>query len=847
MTGNIDRRTVLILVTLSCCMVASFILRLLPLFQMDPASYGILRDPDVWYNYRQIEVMVSHFPHYTWFDPMTAYPSGKYIDWGPMFPFLASVLCLITGASQRVDLIFISSLTPILISLVMIPVVFCIARILSGWKAGIIAAIFITVISGQYFYRSSFGVADHHIAEVLFTSLFCLFILYAIKDRGTFRIDFRHPDTLVPVALPSFLAGISMAAGLLVVPTVMLFVFILGIYSVLQFLWDSIRERSSEYLLLANSIIALCSLAGLAVAGVHSPLYSLATYSMAPVHVFIALIVGSFLLYLYSVISRKKPLLFVGLVVLTAILAYGGAVALGSEMLPSGLSTVQSFFGSTYEALPIEELESWSLAEAWAAFNIGILLAIAGFVFLAASMVRKKYESHLFVLIWGAIVFFATIQHSRFEYFSAVIVAIFSAYALGAILTEEKTPSVGGREKPVSGVRKGKPGNKSGRDSALRKMNASFLRGKGIYIVSGCIIVFCVMSLIGDYSIATVSTRENRIPSQWIETLEWVEQSTPDPGVPYLGPYSPDSWHYPPESYGILSSWDYGHWITFLGKRIPVTNPFQDNLHSAYAFLFTESEDTASSIAESLGARYVIVDWKMADTKFQSTIPLYNRTLTDHYYFEKYLIPEQNATSGPLPITLINQPYYRTMISRLYNSDGSLSVPGNVIYTEYSPPSVPSAVPVISALEQMDYEKARDRILRFNAADIQGREASLHGIQLNSPVEKVSALRHYRMVYEASGQDQGAESPDYSHSVKVFEYVKGARLKGEGIIEVSVETNLGRVFVYRQESENGFFTLPYPTNTGSYPVHTLGPYRIVGSGRTIEVSERDVVEGNSIG
>jgi oligosaccharyl transferase (archaeosortase A-associated) len=845
MTVKIGRRTVLILVILSCCMIASFILRLLPIFQMDLASYGILRDPDVWYNFRQIEVMVNHFPQYNWFDPMTAYPFGKNVDWGPAFPFMASVLCLIMGASQRMELIFISSFVPILISLCMIPVVFGITRILSGWKAGIIAAIFITVISGQYFYSSFFGVVDHHIAEIFFTSLFCLFFLWAIKDRETSRIDIRHPHSLIPVAIPSLLAGISMAVGLMVSPTTLLFIFILGVYTILQFLWDCIRERSSEDLVLVNSIIGLCSLAGLALVGVRSPGYSLTTYSMAPVHVFVLFLGGTFLLYLFSLISRKKPLQYLGLVVLTAIIGFGGAVALGSEMVHSVISTVNLFLGiSTNEVFSIIELEPWSLAAAWSDFNIGIILSLAGFIVLAIAVLRRKCAVHLFVLIWGIIVFIATIQYSRFEYLYAVIVAILSACALGAILVEKPHPAIGKKGEPGSDVGKGKSG--SNKDSVLGKMDVSFLQGYGMYIVSVCIIVFCGLSLISDYSIATEWTRENLIPSPWIDTLEWVDQSTPDPGVPYLGPYSADGWKYPPGAYGILSSWDYGHYITFLGKRIPVTNPFQDNIYAAYAFFYTESEDAASSIADSLGARYVIVDWKMVDTKFQSTISLYNRTLTDHYYLEKYLIPDPNGTSEPIQVTLINQPYYRTMMSRLYNLDGSLSRPGNVIYIEYSPSSAAQPVAMISTLEQMNPDAAHERMLQFNGANPEGREAAIHGIQLTSPVEEVSALRHYRLVFEASGQDQG-EAPDFSQSVKMFEHVNGARLRGEGIIEVRVETNLGRVFVYRQESENGYFILPYSTNGGVYPVHTLGPYRITGSNRTIEVSEQDVLEGNTVG
>ncbi|MDD1778333.1 MAG: oligosaccharyl transferase, archaeosortase A system-associated, partial [Candidatus Helarchaeota archaeon] len=643
---------------------------------------------------------------------------------------------------------------------------------------------------------------------------------------------------LVPVVVPSILAGISIAVGLLVIPTAMIFIFILGIYSILQFIWNNFQEKSSEYLLVANSIIALCSLAALALAGIHSPVYSFTTYSIALVHAFIVLLGGTVLFYFYSRISRKKPLLFVGLVVFTIVLALGIVIAFNGGIPHSVFSPVKSFFVSTYKAFSIEELEPWSLAEAWADFNIGIILSIVGFIVLAITTVRKKSEIYLFVLVWGIIVIFATIRYSRFEYFSAVIVTIYSAFALGIVLGDEKAPPVIMTGKSGSGAAKKK------KDSIWGKKSASFLLENGKYVVLGCVIVFCGLSLISDYSIVTVWTRDNQIPSQWIDTLKLIEEDTPDPGVSYLGPYSPKGWQYPPDSYGILSSWDYGHWITFLGKRIPVTNPFQDNIRASYTFFFTESEETANRIADSLGIRYVIVDWKMADTKFQPTIPLYNKSLKDHYYFESYLIPELSGTSWPTTITLVNQPYYFTMISRLYNSDGSLATPGKVIYVEYSPSSATQAIPVISKLEQMDYDTALERLLLFNA--INGNIATIHGFQLNSPTEEVGALRHYRLVSESTGQDQGM-APNFTNSVKMFEYVKGARLKGEGIIEVRVETNLGRVFVYRQKSENDYFILPYATSSGSYPVHTIGPYRILDSGRLIEVSEQDVIEGKIIG
>ena len=80
-------------------------------------------------------------------------------------------------------------------------------------------------------------------------------------------------------------------------------------------------------------------------------------------------------------------------------------------------------------------------------------------------------------------------------------------------------------------------------------------------------------------------------------------------------------------------------------------------------------------------------------------------------------------------------------------------------------------------------------------------------------------------------------------NVKIFEYVKGAVIPGEGAIEATVVTNTGREFVYRQESENGRFTVPYSTLDNPYDVMTAGNYRIVGGGEEITVTEEAVIRG----
>ena len=83
--------------------------------------------------------------------------------------------------------------------------------------------------------------------------------------------------------------------------------------------------------------------------------------------------------------------------------------------------------------------------------------------------------------------------------------------------------------------------------------------------------------------------------------------------------------------------------------------------------------------------------------------------------------------------------------------------------------------------------------------------------------------------------------------VKIFEYVKGARIPGEGIIEIPLRTNTGRTFVYTQESQNGTFIVPYSTSENPYDVQATCPYHIDGTNQYINVTEDDVLNGATVG
>ena len=853
MIPPLSKQRWIIVLLLLACFAVSLVLRVLPWFQMDFPALAVHGDPDIWYNFRQIEVMVSDFPVYNWFDPMTAYPVGKEIDWGPLFPIVGSLVCILGGAASLVEIMAVSAWVPVLAGIAMIPVVFFLGRLIAGWKTGIIAAVFAAFVSGEYFYRTMAGLVDHHCLEILFSSLFCLFYIWALRQASEHESDIRNLASLKYILLPSVLAGVSIALGMAVMPTLILFGLIVVIYSTLQYSWNAFRGKRTDHLLFLNGAVSLGAIAGLAAVGIHSPVYSISTYSAAPVHAFLLLFCWTLLLQIFSMATRGKPSYFIGLLCISIVASISIVAVVNPSLLSSWTGSFSAFFGPSFSAAPIEEMKPWSLSQMWASYNIGSILGVIGFGLFAYIFWKKECPLHLFSLVWGIVLLIATIQHSRYEYYFTVILVLAAAFALGMAFSLDKPGKEQKAAKKPVRDQKGKKERKREKTTESRPEGSILpaLEGTGTSLVLACMVIFCGFSVLADYSIAVPLTKDNLIPHQWSGVLEWMDESTPDPGVPYFGSYGQgDQWSYPNASYGVLSWWDYGHWITVVSQRIPVTNPFQDNLKPSAAYFFADSEEHANTIADEYGVKYVITDWKMVESKFPAMVAFYDssldeRSLPENYYYQIFRYASSNQKENQSLVRLHQSPFYQTMVSRLHNFDGSMTRPETVLYVEYEIPENVRTTPRILVHEILDPGTARGKIAMFNSSPHEGRRAALFNTGLDTPVETVPALRHYRLMYEEAGIGNET-NPAYAQSVKAFEYVKGARLKGEGEIEVTVQTNLGRAFVYRQQSENGFFILPYSTKGSSYPVHTIGPYRIISTGRTFEVSEQEVLEGRVI-
>jgi len=837
-------------------------IRLTPLSTQGSADLlDLSGSDDPLYNFRQAEQILHNYPAYAWFDAMSLYPNGETIYWGPLFPTLIATLCLLAGATTRMEIIYVALLTPPLLGALMVPLLYLVGRRIGGWKTGLLAAAFIAIIPGQFLQRSLFGYADHHIAEVLFSTLFSLGYLTILAYTKSRPVDFTRLETLKVPALLSALTGGAYLLGLITMPTMILFALIVAAFTVIQYIWDFFRGRSSDYLLLANVIIFGIAILGLLLFGIKHTGLDLSRYTVGHLYAYAMIILATgALAAMARYLKGRSPVAF--------LLAVAGSTVAGVLLLALFLPAVFqiliaslfAFFGQQEVTQTVQEARGWDPALAWATFQYGLILMAAGIVAIIYRNHREEHPDQVYVLVWSLIMIFSTVQHIRYEYYLAVNIALLSAMALGTVwewggsgahrfftglVVHREAPPKDTPGKEVKGSRRGKKGQKSKPSGA----EPGHTLKVALVVLAGAVAVLFVVTSLQTDALYMGGLRMN---GDWREALEWMGNHTPPTGVDYYAINERASFSYPPGSYGVMSWWDYGHQITFIAERIPNANPFQRGvagLYGAAAFFMTESEDHTSAIVDKLGTRYVITDIEMDTAKFWAMSTWYNRTVGDSPYRKVFLVPAEEDPGKYQAAELFTQHYYETTVSRLHNFDGSLTDPTQVYYLEYSEPQQAGVnYPVLTNARLMNATEAAAAAAAFNARAPAGSRAVALSEAIFRPVQQVPALRHYRLVHESPSNvftSTGAGTPDIKY-VKIFEYVKGARIRGEGIIEVPVVTNTGRTYTYRQESRNGDFVVPYPTTGGPYEVRATGKYRITGTGKEFSVTEEAVIQGLAV-
>ena len=855
-----NRRTQLIIGLVALFSIFALWLRLLPMLNMGNTDVLMMvASDDPLYNLRQVEQILANFPTYAWFDPMSLFPTGMPVPWGPLFPTIIAVFCLVTGATTRPEIISTGLLIPPLMGSMIVAIMYFIGKTCGDWKTGLLASGFTAIVSGQFFYRSFYGYMDHHIAEVLFSSIFCLLYMYVIFSEKDTKIDLKNISSYKKTLLLSGLTGIAYLLGLFVMPTMIIFALIVGIFTIIQFVIDVVRGKTSEYLLVINTVIFAIAIIGLLAYGLKDPGVNLIFYSVGHVYAYLALIGGTGFLYGVARFVKEKDWYYYPAVLIGSGIAFSLILFIVTPPLYNMfINSFFAFFGQGAVSNTVQEARGWAPDLAWMTFNYGIILMAGGALVMLYNNLKDEHPHQMYALVWSLVMLFSTWQHIRYEYYLAVNVALLSAVCVSFTFergwkdihrlatrmssdTADPEFNKGGKEESQRSKKQKKTHKKGSETSQPNYITIAF-----VILSVGLGILFANTSASLSYSNAAGETI--RMNPDWRESLDWMGNNTPDTGVNYTTIYNPRTFQYPPEAYGVMSWWDYGHMITYIAKRIPNANPFQAGVvgptGSANYFMST-SEDEGNQVLDRAKTRYIITDIEMDTGKFWAMATWYNASVAASPYQMTLLTPAQNNPNSYGSVLFNNQQYYLTMISRLHNFDGSLTTPTSAYYIEYADPSISQvSLPVITSAEAMNATEAVSRAAEYNLTAPAGYHAAALnlGNTITLPIETVPALRHYRLVHESPTNVFNSKTNDVKY-VKIFEYVKGAHIKGEGIIQVPVISNTGRAYTYQQSSINGEFIVPYSTTSNPYGVKTTGKYRVITSGREYDVPESAVMQG----
>jgi oligosaccharyl transferase (archaeosortase A-associated) len=817
-----------------------------------------------------------------WFDPMTNFPQGSSLHFGPFMSWTIAIFSYIFGLghpSMHTVEVVGAVLPAILGALLVFPVYF-IGKEMAGRSCGLISALIVAILPGALFVRTTLGFTDHHAAEIFLSTLTMMFFLMAVVSGKAMKFGSLQKNWSAQrkPLLYSALAGVSLGLYIDAWSSGFLFAGIIMAFIAIQSIADHLKGRNVEYLGVSGAITFL--VANLIVLPFIKPYNGFSSYYYSYFHLLILLlgvVAAIFITFLSSFMTQRKFSKYYFPVALSVIAVL--ALAVLSLTVPQFTSTIsrglimfQPRTGGAEtvgEASPFFEYGGgFSLANMQINFpgaaNVVVLspfiLALIALVVLLVMYIKADQRPlYLAVVIWSVTILVLTLAQNRFAYYYGVNVALLTGFLAIWVLQKAGIDEPDGR-------------------LIETKDTVKFLTGN-LKVILAAVVIFLLLVFPG----LQISTAIAPYPStlygdypDWVTSANWLQNDTPNPGLQLYKIYdhpSSGNYAYPDAAYGVMSWWDYGHIIETIGRRIPNANPFQEGIGSlttgvpgSSPFFLSESEAQAEKVLANLNksrspymnTRYVMIDWDMATGKFYAMTAWSDAPITKYYGI--FYQPQGNVL---VPVSVFRDDFYKTMAARLYFFDGSETPVKDAIAISYQIMQQNGIqIPVITGTPEIsaNYTALLDYVNESKSKGYLSEIVNKKDYMAMSTSVPLEALQHYRLVHES----ETSKTYDGQKEVKTFEHVPGAVIEGTApagtnvTIAVPIMTNENRTFIYEQSNTsdaNGRFTLVVPYSTQGPAVWStkfdtapIGPYQLKVGDKIFEVNvpEEFVMSGGAI-
>ena len=748
---------------------------------------------DAYHQMRIVDSLVHNFPHMLTFDPYLIYPYSGSVGTVHLFNRLVASIAWVIGQGaptpHTIDMVGIY--VPVVLgTLIAIPVYF-IGKELFGRGAGVIAAGLLSITAGEFGGRMLLGFVDTPVAEEIITTLFMMFFIMAVKSANQKQITYGHiiRRERVIIAKPlifSFLAGTFLGIYFLTWTGALLFVFIIAIYFVVQFIIDHLRHQSSDYLVIVGVALIFISLIIFIIFQPGALVHLLQLVSLI-----IALLLPLILMGISRLVNRwgLKPVYYPLALVVVGLGGLGIYFVISPSLFGDVLSQFHLVFlgGIGTMTLEMMPLFTHGFLIPWANFFTSFPLSIVALCILVYLVIKQGSADKTLLLIWTLVILAASVGQRRFLYYFAVNVSVLVGYLSWLVLwyvgLKHITASLRTQAEKIEG--------KSLKVALKRKQKRKpQLKMRYVNTALAVIVIFLVVFLPSFRSSRILGQTAEYAPSDaWVNALLWMRDNTPEPFadadfyykrypsskelsakrmlVPKSVRRSTSYYDYPDSAYGVTAWWDYGYLIIRLAHRLPSTNPSQSPgpITNVAKLFLSPDEVSARDIMQQLDSSYIILDKPTVSSKFWAVINWAEREESD--YMEVYIVPREGSLE---PIHLYYPKYYRSLAVRLFNFDGKAITPQKALVISFEEKVTEDGRAyklITSATQYTDYQVALEYVESQKTANY--RLVSDSRYQSPIPVE---AVQDYRMVYSVDSPDSSSFSRDASSVVKIFEYIR---------------------------------------------------------------------------
>jgi dolichyl-diphosphooligosaccharide--protein glycosyltransferase len=651
---------------------------------------------------------------------------------------------------------------------------FFIGKALKNVWAGLLVAGLLAIMPGEFLNRSLLGYTDHHIAESLFAALIILFVMLAFNESEEFNLGNIKEKGWKSVVKPGVycaLAGVALAVYMLTWAGAALMLLLLFLFVAVQVIIDYSRGRS---VYTTGALGALVLLVGLII---YLPAARSYFTSLAVVGAIILVaIVTAIAAFMFA--RRLKNGYFILALAVTGLVGMGLLYLISPSTYSLLLDRLAGVFG-WYPATTVMEMQPLLLqhdevtfAIAYGNFTVGLFLGLAGLVLVVYQEIKKPEPAKTLLIVWTVLMLLSALAMRRFAYYLAVNIAVLSGYFIWWILGLVgfgRVPLPAPSARPVARTKAARiRENKVGRSGKSSPVLMAI-----VLIVSIFVMVYPNMGPLpsGEKPAIDIAVRPLFAPTNaWFESLEWLRHNSPEPlgdanayyGL-YKNPGEPGGYVYPKSAYGVLAWWDYGYWISRIGRRIPFSNPGTNGTMGEARYFMAEDEASADKVIKDVNIKYVIVDDEIAsyDSKYFALPTWIGGTYQD--YYDIYL---QNQNGKYTPTVLFYPSYYQSMVVRLYNFDGKQVTQGEINVVGYDN---------VVANDGRKYKAIND-VQKFNSMAeaeqfIAAQKPKMYRIVGEDPYISpvaLDALANYKLVYSSSQKKQ--DGPVTTSYIKIFEY-----------------------------------------------------------------------------